>query len=269
MNWYKAKTILIVFFICMNVFLLANLIYSARQSSIVTPEIISSTVDVLSRNDIEINPELIPQKTVSMKSFEMKNAVSDKNTLSKSLCGGSTTQVSDNTYSGAEGTVVFSGDKFSFTASERCTLNTAGDIKAFVTELMKRSDIDLSSAQYSETVDANGTTAYFTNVINGYRIFDSCVTASASPDGKLLSVSGIWFCEPSSVSGTLPLKSITGILIDFILEPNRPKEKNTIMSLELGYTASDADIYHETTVLVPVWQIKLSDGSTYCIDTRE
>lgn len=269
MNWYRAKTILIVFFILMNIFLLANLIYSTKKSTVVTPEIISSTINVLARNNIEIDASLIPEKTVSMKSFEMKNSVSDKVGLAKILCGDTAVMVSDNIYSGKNGTMEFIGDRFVFTSSDLCPFNAGDNYETYISELMKNCGIDLSAAQLTTQQDTDSSVLTFINNINEYRIFDSYIKAVISQGGKLHSIEGIWFSEPVSISGRLSLKSITGVLIDFILEPNRPQGKNVITKLELGYTASDTNIYHETTVLLPVWQITLSDGSTYCIDTRE
>lgn len=269
MNWYRAKTILIVFFICMNAFLLANLIYSAKKSNMVTPEIISSTIQVLERNNIHIDTSLIPQKTVSVKSVEMKNIITDKSAFAAMFCGGGTTMSQSDSYIGTVGKLEYFGDKFVFTPSvpfdNVSSENTENDVKRVL------SDFNIDVSQLSADIRKNGenTIVTFTNEINDYKIFDSYIKTVINPNGNIISVEGVWFIESSKTSGRISLKNVTGVLIDFILEPKRPHEKNTITKLELGYTASDDDIYHESTVLIPVWQITLDDGSSYCIDTRE
>lgn len=269
MNWYRAKTILIVFFICMNAFLLANLIYSAKKSNMVTPEIISSTIEVLERNNIHIDTSLIPQKTVSVKSTEMKNIITDKSSFAATFCGGGTTMSQTDSYSGTGGKLEYFGDKFVFTPSVPFDNISPENAESDVKRVLADFNIDVSRLSADIYKDGENTIVSFTNEINDYKIFDSYIKTIINPNGNITSVEGVWFTESSKASGRISLKSVTGVLVDFILEPNRPSKKNIITKLELGYTASDDDIYHESTVLIPVWQITLDDGSKYCIDTRE
>ena len=63
MNWSRAKTILIILFLCTNVFLLTALALSSVNKSVVSEEIISSTVDILERNGVKISAGIIPEKS--------------------------------------------------------------------------------------------------------------------------------------------------------------------------------------------------------------
>ncbi len=269
MNWYRAKTILIVFFVCMNVFLLVNLIYSTNKASVVTPEIINSTIEILKKNDIEIPPELIPVKTVSMPSVEMKNVFANKDIFAETFCGNDVTEKENDTYAGSGGTVRFEGDKFTFMPVSMKNRTDGSDVRECTEMLLADFGINVSFAECIEHSENGNIVLKFKNSINKYKIFDSYINVQINQSGDVLCIDGVWFGEQSNSGRNIPLKSVTGVLIDFILQPQRPTGKNVIEKLELGYTASDADVYHETTVLIPVWQITLSDGKVYCIDTRE
>ena len=62
MNWYKAKTILIVFFLMTNVFLLVNILTAAGKAAAIPEEIIDSTVQILAGKQITIDKTRIPRE---------------------------------------------------------------------------------------------------------------------------------------------------------------------------------------------------------------
>ena len=63
MNWGRAKTILIILFLCTNTFLLTAIILSSNNSSVVSEAIAKSTVDILKDNGIDVSEEIIPRRT--------------------------------------------------------------------------------------------------------------------------------------------------------------------------------------------------------------
>lgn len=268
MNWYRAKTILIVFFVCMNVFLLVNLIYTTNKANIVTPEVIASTVEVLKKNNIHIEADIIPQKTISLNSFEMRNIFSDKENFAKVFCGFDASSVEENIYKGTNGTMVFANDRFTFTPISVKNNTNGKDICDSVKILLSEFGIDVSGAECIEYSENANTVVHFKNMIDGCKIFDSYIKVVVDEKSDIVCIDGVWFEKVSKSNTRLTLKSVTGVLVDFILNPERTSGENVIEKLELGYVASDDGIYHESTVLIPVWQITLSDGSSYCMDTR-
>lgn len=268
MNWYRAKTILIVFFVCMNVFLLVNLIYTTNKANIVTPEVIASTVEVLEKNNIHISAEKIPEKTISLNSFEMKNVFSDKEKFAKNFCGEDAVLDAENIYKGKNGTISYESDRFIFTPISMKNSTNGKDMCDSVKILLSEFGIDVSDAECIEYNENGNTVIHFKNTIDGYKIFDSYIKVFVDSSSNITCIDGAWFEKISKSSTRLSLKSVTSVLVDFILNPKRTQGENIIEKLELGYVASDDGIYHESTVLIPVWQITLTDGSSYCMDTR-
>lgn len=268
MYWYRAKTILIIFFICMNVFLLVNLMYTTNKSNIVTPEIISSTVDILSRNGIKISPEIIPAKTSSLKTAEMTNAITDKDVFAQYMCGDDIRSVSEDSFEGKNGNLSMHGDKFIFVPSSQWSFKAYSE--TIETEFLTNAGVDFSDSIKEEITSGDKKIIRYINTINGYKIFDSYIKITVnSSSNDVETIEGVWFNKTGRLGSTIALKSVTGVLIDFILTPGRTQGDTSVTSLELGYTSSDDDIYHQSTVLLPVWNITLNDGTSYCIDTRE
>ena len=113
MNWSRVKTVLIILFLCTDIFLLATYLTSKYASSTISPEVIEATVDVLASNDITVDPSIIPQKIPGVMSFEAENVIFDYEAFAKSILGEKFTQT-ESGYEGVMGTISFSGDRFDF-----------------------------------------------------------------------------------------------------------------------------------------------------------
>ena len=78
MNWSRAKTILIILFLCTNIFLLTTIILSSGRNSNVTEDIVASTVQILKENGVEISPDIIPRKTRILPVIDLEEQIEEK-----------------------------------------------------------------------------------------------------------------------------------------------------------------------------------------------
>ncbi|MCX7715283.1 MAG: two-component system regulatory protein YycI [Clostridia bacterium] len=274
MNWYRAKTILIVFFLIMNIFLLSNIIYSANKASFVTPEIINSTIEVLAKNDITIDYATIPSKKTNIYYEEADNIIADNDDFAEKILG-NYTKIDNGMFYGDTGTLTIDGDFFRFTAysplysDELSDINESNSSEKAI-NIMKRYGFDINKIYTkAETID----NAYIVTIIkklNDKPLFSSQIRVSLSKDG-LQGFDGTWFNETKTklLKNKISLKNITGVLVDFILNQDRPKTPVSITQINLGYYAGESSVYHKSVVLIPVWEITLNDGSHYYLDARE
>lgn len=275
MNWYKAKTILIVFFIIMNSVLLGNLIYSADKATVITPEIIDATINILENNNIKIDKSIIPIKTYDIPYAEVRNIIQDYDLFVGKFFNEYIKSEDNMTYQNENQTILFYGDKFSYSlknpdASFETTSLSDSNAIEIAKKICEFYDFDISHALTSISLSDDMFYVTVVNTINKKPIFDSTLVITLCKDG-LVSINGSWFEENDSqlIKTKLSLKSVTGVLVDFILEPNRPEYTNEITNLQLGYSTYEAETFHKTIALIPTWQISLNDGSTYYLDTRD
>lgn len=268
MNWSRAKTILIILFLCTDLFLLGMYFTSRYSSSRISPRIIEDTVTVLKNNNITINPEIIPDKIQTVPYAEATNVISDYESFAKSVLGDNITQIKFG-YENNTGKITFNGDSFEYTKNVGFGLDTAyvndeQGAKDVASAELSRLGFDLSSASVNASKTENGFSVYFKNSVNSLPIFVSEVTANLSDKG-ITSISGIWFNKASGKGEDTELKKVTSALIDFV--PQLPNG-GEIVSLEKGYTIFDKASYHKSATLIPVWHISCKDGKTYILDAR-
>lgn len=270
MNWSRVKTVLIILFLCTDIFLLATYFTSKYSSSKISEEIIQSTVSVLANNDITIEPQIIPDKMPRVQYIEAENVISDYEAFAKLILGDSISPI-DFGYESNRGRLTFYGDRFNFTANT--DIYALADVVAVPDEKTAKEvsvsyldelGFDLKNTDVSVTKTESGFSLVFSNNASNLPVFNSQVTVVIH-NHIISSVSGIWFNETSSSGTAGDLKSITTALIDFIPDM-APGTK--ITGISFGYSILDFTVYHKTSALIPVWCITDSTGNVYYLDAR-
>ncbi len=270
MNWSRVKTVLIILFLCTDIFLLATYLTSKYASSTISSEVISSTVEVLKNNNIKVDPAIIPQKIPSVMYAEADNVISDYETFAKKVLGTQISQI-DFGYESMTGKLTFFGDRFNFVrnpmldaVTDSIPVTDEKMAKDITISSLQRLDFDLQNAEITTQKSDAGYTVTLENQANSLPIFNSQVIVELSKSG-IISVSGIWFNETDSQNGSNNIKNITSALIDFIPSVTSPVE---IIGIELGYNIFDKASYHKSATLIPVWKVTLKDGTTHLLDAR-
>lgn len=270
MNWSRVKTVLIILFLCTDIFLLATYLTSKYASSTVSPEVIESTVEVLKNNNISVNSSIIPQKIPSVISLDAENVIADYETFAKKILGNEIKAI-DFGYESVVGKVTFFGDRFNFV--KNTMIDAIIDVipvtdekiaKDVTVSSLQNLGFDLENTEIITEKSDTGFTVTLENKANSLPIFNSQVVVELSKSG-ITSVSGIWFNVAESQSGNNNIKSITSALIDFIPDAKTPA---TITEIELGYNIFDKASYHKSSTLIPVWKVTTKDGDTYLLDAR-
>lgn len=275
MNWSRAKTILIIFFIVINMILLGTIIHTTNKSDAVSTEVLDATVEILNSNKILIKKELIPTKHVQIPYVEVNNIVGDYNEFAKKMLMSETLQKGEqNTYYANEQIITFTADNFQFTTKTPLNSDILLNINDTNIEektklILKRYGFNYKDIKVNWLYAENKYIITVMQTINGSLIFDSSLKIECSKDG-LYSIYGTWFEKNTKYSNVdVKLKSVTSILIDFIAKKTNTEDIIQIMSLEQGYSVYENETYHKTLMLIPVWQITLEDGTTHMIDARQ
>lgn len=267
MNWYRAKTILIILFLAADLFLLANIVGSTRKQTTVTPEVIASTIQVLKNHNIEINPSIIPNKTVSVPYAEADNVIFDYDEFARLFLGDSFTKSNDFLYKSQSGVIKFEGDSFSYASniSPNSTIPDEKSAQDIASKFLKSKGFNIKDAKVLTAKATDGITLTFKNSVKSKPLFNSAVNVKISGN-DVISASGSWFNVTDAKGQDNRLKAVTSTLIDFI--PSIQNVPTQITELTLGYIVPDSTLYHKSASLVPVWQIKEANGNIHYPDAR-
>lgn len=265
MNWSRAKTILIIMFLCTAVFQSFVLYTSEKKANNLSPEIIASTVEILAENEIFIDAEIIPTKNYTLPLIEVENAISEYQDFAKLILGSELTKNSDTEFSSQVGTISFSGNRFDAKTTTPANANIKTELSAQKTakEILTKIGIDLKDTSADVKKSDDGYELNFINMPQDVPVLNSNLTLSMTPDS--VSLRGNWF-NITDKSGTVKLKSITAVLIDCIKENIEKPAK--ITDIKLGYIIPESDKFQKSASLVPVWQFTFENGKQLIIDAR-
>ena len=87
MHWYKAKNILIMLFLIINIFLIYMLFATNHKNAKIPDSVIDNTLLLLNGKNIEADKKIIPEKDVTVACYEMKSAIMDKDEFSGMILG--------------------------------------------------------------------------------------------------------------------------------------------------------------------------------------
>lgn len=270
MNWSKAKTILILFLLCANLFLTFELATSSYRSSHIPHEVIDSAVTLLKQRNISIDPSLIPNTVESRRLFSVENSVSDYETFAK-LVFGEEVSISGDEYSCSKGSIRYSGDYFSIHFSEGVA--TSSELKApaeKVRAYLKTLGINADKADVKITNNSSGIfKVLLIKQIESRPLFD-CKIEAILDGTKIMSISGSWYKKSEdSMVQTAELETVPGLLVRF--SAAHPEAAGTqITALKYGYVINDVEdgLYHKQSTVIPVLAVKLSNNESYYIDAR-
>ena len=112
MNWSKAKTVLIFFFIIINVFLFYTILGRSLNNYYISKETVNNTVEILKNNGITVDKDIIPRRIQSASQFEADNIIVSYEEFAKQMLGDNYLKISDAEFKGEDNSISFYGDKF-------------------------------------------------------------------------------------------------------------------------------------------------------------
>ncbi|WHH57404.1 two-component system regulatory protein YycI [Petroclostridium sp. X23] len=275
MYWSRVKTILIILFLCINIILLVNMMVSVNQTITISADVVEDTVEVLKRNGIGIDPSIIPTKMRNMPSLEIENPVQHPSELAETMFGaGFEQQEEENKYKFVLNNKILEvhGCEFIYTDPEpdmdMIDLNDANAV-SYAKEALEEFKFDLKYASPGivRKINDDEFAVTFRQKFEKRDVFSNHITVILSSKG-VTNIKGYWLLPKRFTSEKLPVYHITGILIDFIKNPDRPQDQNsTITGITLGYYRVDTNkVYIKNTTGKPVWRISTGDGKSYYYD---
>lgn len=263
MNWYKAKTILIILFICVNIFLGTKIIFERNNKN---SELENTLSKILTSNNIELDIAKIPTIKSNISVPEFFNISSDK--LITSLIP-SPIKANENTYTNENGTkkIVISNNTISYTDSAPTEILkdiNKNNIVSKLTPMLKKLNVAKLVFPTSISESDGNFQVDFGYTINKHTLFNNSLSFSVSKNGVHKIEGSINI--PNSENGySYDLINIETILLNFI-KYNKSATPIKISSIKFGYYFPPYEDAISTQV-IPVYQITVTN-KTYLYDAR-
>ena len=184
MNWSRVKTVLIILFLCTDIFLLATYFTSRYESSRISEKVISSTISVLEKNGITLSRDLIPKYMPKIKHKEAENVISDYEGFAEKFLG-KNIRKTDFGFESDHGSINFYGDRFNFTANpisspllDIATIEDEKSAKDISYTILTELGFNLENAACKPKKTENGYSVTFENTADSLPIFNSQITIS-------------------------------------------------------------------------------------------
>lgn len=253
MDFSKAKTILILLFLGVNLFLLLFLFSVSDTSITLDRTSVDNAVQILKNKGITIDPAVIPKKTEKPYVLELYNPLTDENSaLVAALSEKGELSLSNQFFTFVPNTpIAVSVREGESNRKIQSTLSAALSELGFYTA-------DLSMGSSKKQADAD--CYFFQKYYAGSLFFNTNLSVSVR-DGGIVKIEGN-YCElvnAKPIEGSF--KSPLDILIAFSSSYGK---KGEIQALELGYFVSDED--YKTLPAIPSWRVLTTQNERYDFD---
>lgn len=270
MDWYKAKTIMIVFLIAVNVGLGIYIVIDNINDKKIKNSVADEVVELLEKNNIELERKLLLSNTDSqnIKKITAQNIISDYFYFSKNIIGENVKSFKDNVYENNIGKVTFNGDNFrgeSFDGYFLSEISTSKkNVKENAKKYLKSIGVDVNDVT-SKLEEKDGRFfVRFQREVENKKIFKMNITVEMTPKG-IVSVSGNWY-NLKIENETDELKNIMGVMVEYMNTQGKKDKKIVVKNIDLGYGIISGKVFNENVEFVPVWEITDDSGNTRYIN---
>lgn len=267
MLWSRAKTIMIIFLLCINILLLNVLLISEHKRKRIPDDVIVSCAEILGRRGIEIDTQIIPKYAETAHQYTVANHITDYETFAKKVLGEGIAKTEDG-YATENAEISFCGDVFRIKFYDG--FETGDKHRAPAEKLrayLARTGIDASDTTAEVTNDANGIfTVTLEKEIGGAPLFDCKITADFS-GRKITEIYGSWFEEISGNAATYETESAPGLLVGYASSGGL-SAGTRIIGVKFGYRVNEDGVYHMQSTLTPVYELLAESGEKFYIDAR-
>ncbi|MBE7020827.1 MAG: hypothetical protein E7411_05290 [Ruminococcaceae bacterium] len=272
MNFKRAKTILIVIFLFVNIFLIVinNLFYES-DITVDTKTVIS----ILSKSGISLNEDILKEYPVSVPRVEVENVAADENKLATLLLGKGYNSSKEHYYSGEGAALTVSELSVDYKVVEPKdkSFKDISPLNAGNKALKKLNKKGIGeSALEVENISDNGNNNYYVTLsykFEEYPLFNNHLYVTVTDRG-ILAMKGTVIDFNEIKNEDYKIIPAANILLEL---PSNPDLKNVdknpeVTGIRLGYFLpmgkGEASIY-----AIPAYEIEISNKKIYYYDARE
>jgi hypothetical protein len=274
MDWKRAKTILIVAFILLNI-VLSIILYNNIKVEEISQQTINNTISILEQNSVHIECP-IPKYKGKDYALQYEEKPLDKKTVATVLLGNDYAKVNDSKYVSSLGTLVFAGDSgFEYKNMSGASVlksDSKEDIDKYLKTLSKKLGLPFNEFKRDDYYDKShrqgATRVVYKGDYKDYAVFDNYIYI----DVDMNSVKSIKYLYKKplniSVKNDIYIIPVHEILITKMTE----YPGILIKEVDMGFKGWKADEGKTSASIASYeglcWRIKTDSGQEYYFNAR-
>ncbi len=277
MNWERAKTVLIIFFLIINLCFATILIYMRHSDATLSEDTVKTTVSLLAQHGIIIKDEsIIPKQKLKNRNYNLTTLMFSDKKMLKSWLGegyklsGENTQEYKFTYQNANKRLSIDKTGIEFVNDKKLVLldkKSEKEIEDFLVSKLKELNFDKKKYYFEKVWYDNGLYhGIISPLADNTKIFGIKLNILADKEA-LINVKGNYFthsgCEEFASDSIV---DITTILAKMVYSSQKPNSQIT----DISYAGYVSDIYLENkeVTAIPIYVIECADGQKFYYDAR-
>lgn len=263
MEWSRAKTLLIVILLFVNIFLMATYISKENEAQNDETALRTDITEILSKRGISVSQEMIPSDSIVLSSVVVKKEGGEK-AVAERLFGDVTESVEEkNTvYSSQKGNIMFSGESFSLVYESGREIDGAEAAERLAETIARKLSVSTSRSEFETEESAGSWVIRVPQMQSGLRIFDCFIELKIFPNGSVMA-HGKFIGKGRMQKLRGEMKKTSALLLDFADEMEKMKEDFVaIKKISLGYASVSRSA--EITILMPAIEIETGEGA-FCV----
>ena len=276
MNWGRAKTILIILFLMADAFLLIVMLRTHFNTTRLSADVITQTIEVLQKNHIQVEVKQIPKQRIKNQSVIIENFFCRPAEAAQSILGQNLSLVSENpsqyayTYESDRGTLTIQRSNFSYVSRKQAKPYDTGNVprdeklREVILNRLNQLGFRRNRVQIGELTVEQGIVhckaipCYENKQIYGVSMY---ITADSE---NILSLDGNWFEVVSRELHDEELLDVTSVLVEFMY--HRQDHAIRIDEISHGYYVSEEYLNSQDFTAAPVYIIRESSGTISFFD---
>ena len=266
MEWSKAKNILIVILLVVDIFLLGTYIFRAGEEKAEQETIRTEVCKVLEKQGINVSKSIIPLD--SMEFDPATTGISEKKRGNiEGLLGNVRESVNDEytTFSGERGTFMFSKDSFSLVYESGKQIFGSENAKSLAKEIISALSVKTKEEEIICKKDDGGYKVIIPQIFSGIELFDCDVEIKISESGSVIA-SGSYICDGVINTYSDKILPASAVMLAFAdaVKANGFTEVN-VSDIRIGYMAKASD--NKRLSLAPTLGIE-TDCGLFLVDMQ-
>ena len=264
MNWSRAKTILIVLFVCSNLFLL-SIILTSNNTKKTSDSVTDAAIQLMQSNGITVDVNILKGLPTKTHIPELESVTADRESFIKAVLGAEYKADGD-TYSSDKGTLYLNENYFELIPSEKHSVSSRNSSTTAQKSLSLVGIKDKNLVSDMKISDTGNYTLHISKRKGNMHIFCSSIDAVIS-EHRIQKVSGSWFSETGENSSETALTPVLSLLTDYALH-NNDGEKS-VTAVLCGYFIPDNKSASGKFYPTPSIKVFFLDGSEAYIPSAE
>lgn len=277
MQWNRVKTILIVIFIIVNIYLLIHYFNSSQNGISVSPSVLDDTVSILQNTNINIDKRIIPTTAPEIRVFDVTNFYGPKESLAQAFLGDGYFKNDQSVFKMENKTLWVNEGNFDLIVEQEndpdiSSLNDLSEesCRKYADSIINEYKLDGNYAEFISSSVENGVrTLLYKQEFDEKIVVDTSLSIVINEKGMSKMQGRNWLGDTIYEGSFISTRTAVEALVNFANNPKIDKSMPIeITGIDQGYYFGVRAPESKTITAIPVWRITTKNNGEYIYDAR-